>query len=104
MDERRKNPRLEVSFPVECDAILKKKYFYTVCKDLSVDGIKILSNEFIAKNQDIKLNINLVDKVLGVKGKVMWCSREPVIERYAAGIRFEEISDDNKKYLSSLVR
>lgn len=101
MEERRKNPRLNVSFPVECSLLTKKDYFYTVSKDISASGAKILTNDFVAKNQMLKLNINFIDKVLGLKGTVIWCNREPALERYSAGVKFEELNEEDRKYLSS---
>jgi hypothetical protein len=103
MQEKRKNQRINVSFPVECNLPSTRSYFYTVSKDLSISGTKILTNEFIARNQTLKLNINLVDRVLNVRGKVVWCNREPSLERYSAGIEFEGISRENKDYLNSFL-
>jgi hypothetical protein len=103
MQEKRKNQRVGVSFPVECNLLSGHNYFYTVSKDLSSSGAKILANEFMVKNQTLKLNINFVDRVLNLKGKVIWCNREPSFERYTAGIEFEEVSKENKDYLVSFL-
>lgn len=104
MDERRKNPRAYVSFPIECNLLPKGDYFYTVSKDLSIGGARILSNEFISKNNCLKLNINFIDKVVDLKAKIVWCNKERVAERYAAGLEFQELSDENKRYLYSILR
>jgi len=102
-DEKRRNSRSPISFPIECSVIPGKEYFYTVTKDLSVGGARILSDEFLSKNNCLKLNINLIDKVLGVKAKVVWCNKERASDRYYAGLEFVEIPEENKNYLSSII-
>lgn len=102
-DEKRRNQRSSISFPIECNVLPGKDYFYTVTKDLSVGGVRILSDDFLSKNNCLKLNINLIDKVLGVKAKVVWCNKERACERYSAGLEFLEIADDCKNHLSSII-
>jgi len=104
MDERRKAPRVGVSFPVECNILPAKDYFYTVSKDLSVSGVKIITNDFLARNHFLKLNINLIDNVLGLKARVAWCNKERAVDRYSAGLEFVEIDEQNRQYLSSIIR
>lgn len=102
-DEKRKNSRSIISFPIECNILPGTAYFYTVTKDLSVGGVRILSDEFLTKNNPLKLNINLIDKVLGVKAKVVWCNKERASDRYSAGLEFIEIADENKNHLNSIL-
>ncbi|MDD3296663.1 MAG: PilZ domain-containing protein [Candidatus Omnitrophica bacterium] len=103
MDERRKYPRIDVSFPVECQALPSQGYFYTVSKDLSEVGAKILTNTFIAKNNMVKLHLNLINKILDFKAKVVWCNKERVSERYTAGLEFTETDTAGKKELSNFI-
>ena len=101
--DRRTNPRINISFPVECRRPADKSYFYTVCKDLSVGGTKILSDKFMPKGKKIDLNINLVDNVVDLKAKVAWCVRERMADRYAMGMEFIEVNEDNRARLSGLL-
>jgi len=103
LDDKRKNSRSFISFPIECSVLPGGGYFYTVSKDLSLGGVRILSDEFLAKNNCLRLNINLIDKVLGVKAKVVWCNKERVSDRYSAGLKFVEIAEENKSYLDSII-
>lgn len=106
MSEKRKNPRINVSFPVECKFLPSRSYFYTVSKDLSLNGVKIISNEFIPKDDFLKLNINFIDKILNLKVKVVWCRKERVSERYCAGLEFVEMNkgsqDELHQFLSKV--
>jgi len=96
MEEGRKYPRMDVSFPVECKVFPQRTYFYTVSKDLSLGGIKILSNEFIPKDNALKVNINLIDKIISLKAKVAWCNKKRISDKYLIGLEFVEISRENQ--------
>ena len=100
MKNRRKDNRIDVSFPVECKALPSRTYFYTVSKDLSLGGTKILSNDLLKKNDTLKLNINLINAVLSLKAKVSWCNKERVSQRYTSGLEFVEITQPNLQELS----
>ena len=103
MSEKRKNPRIDVSFPLECKNLPSRNYFYTVSKDLSLTGTRILINEFIPKENLLKIHINLIDKVLDLKAKVVWCNKEKAVERYSIGVEFVEISDADQEELSAFL-
>lgn len=100
MVENRRFPRIQVSFPIECRSLLSRSYFYTVSKDLSLVGVKIITNEFLAKNDLLKININLINKMVNLKAKVAWCNKERASERYSTGLEFVEISPINREEIS----
>lgn len=99
MNNKREFPRVGVSFPVECKSVSAKNYFYTVSKDLSLGGIKIISSTFLPKNNTMKVNINLIDSMLDLRAKVAWCNKERLSERYTTGLEFVETSESSKKKL-----
>jgi c-di-GMP-binding flagellar brake protein YcgR len=99
MNEKRSFPRVGVSFPVECKVLSAKNYFYTVSKDLSLGGVKIVSNRFLPKDNTVKININLIDSILGLKTRVAWCNKERFSERYSTGLQFVETNEPSKKQL-----
>jgi c-di-GMP-binding flagellar brake protein YcgR len=101
--EKRRYPRVNVSFPVECNFLAKKNYFYTVSKDLSVGGVRILTNDFLPRGDFLKLHINLINKIIGLKAKVVWCNKERISERYSAGLQFVEINPANKNALGTFL-
>ena len=103
MDERREYSRVNISFPVECKLLPHRNYFYTVSKDLSMGGVKILSNAFLAKGNSLKLNINLIDNIVPLKAKVIWCNKQRVSQRYSAGLKFTEITETNRKRLDKFL-
>ncbi len=97
MEERRKYPRIDVSFPVECNILAQKIYFYTISKDLSLGGIKVLSDDFIPKDNVVRVRVNLIDEIVSLKARVAWCNRKRVSEKYLMGLEFVEISQENQK-------
>jgi c-di-GMP-binding flagellar brake protein YcgR len=97
MEERRKYPRIGVSFPVECNVLSQRLYFYTVSKDLSLGGIKILSDDFIPKDNIIRVRVNLIDETVSLKARVAWCNSKRVSEKYLIGLEFIEISQENQR-------
>ena len=99
MKERRETQRVDVSFPVECNLLTQRNYFYTVSKDLSLGGAKILSNDFLARGNNIKMNINLIDSVVMLKAKVSWCNKDRASDRYLCGVEFTEVNANNKNEL-----
>lgn len=103
MDERRKAQRSDISFPVECDLLPANSYFYTVSKDLSQSGAKIIIDRFIPKGNVIKMHINIIDRVVEIKAKVAWCNKERTSDRYTAGIEFLEINKTHSGALSKLL-
>lgn len=103
MQERRKYPRISISFPVECNLLPASSYFYTVCKDLSLGGLKILSEKFIPKDKLLKINIDLIDRVVNTKARVAWCNHTPASERYTAGLDFVEIGKQDQGAISQFL-
>ncbi len=103
MEERRKESRTIISFPVACDFLPRRNYFYTVCKDLSHNGIRIITNNFIPRGGFLKMNLNLIDKIINLKAKVMWCNKERYADRYQAGLKFIELDNISKTYLRGFI-
>ena len=102
-EEKRKFPRTSISFPVECDLAPKKSYFYTVSKDLSAGGLKIITDTFLAKGSTIKVKLNLVNQLVPAKARVVWCAKERFGDRYAVGLELMEINSRGKQELSTFL-
>jgi c-di-GMP-binding flagellar brake protein YcgR len=103
MQERRKYQRVDISFPVECDEVLHKNYFYTVSKDLSTGGVRIVSNKFLPKNEQIKVSINLIDKIVDLTAKVAWCNEVRASDNYLCGLEFVETNKNRRNEITSFL-
>jgi c-di-GMP-binding flagellar brake protein YcgR len=104
MFERRKYPRIGISFPVECSSLPSGNYFYTVSKDLSNAGVKIVTNNFLPKNKPVRVDINLIDKIISLKARVAWCNERPISDSYLVGLAFIEISKENQSNISRFIK
>jgi len=101
---RRKKRRVNISFPVEY--ILsgeKETAFTTVSRNLSLEGINLLGKDFLPPKENVKLNINLINKTAEVKTQVVWCCKRNDSEKYHIGMRFLDMSEKGKKYLQFLL-
>ncbi|MFC1514352.1 PilZ domain-containing protein [Candidatus Omnitrophota bacterium] len=103
MDEKRKQQRVKISFPVRCEGLDSRRGFYTVFKDISVGGLKVISEEFLAVNKAIKFEINLINTLVKGKGKVVWCNPQSFADRYFVGLEFTEIGPSAQKTLSDFL-
>jgi len=103
VEEKRKCQRLPISFPVECTTLPSRNYFYTVTKDISMGGVKIISDAFLSKGNPFKVNVNLIDKVIDLEAEVAWCNAQSRQQRYSAGLEFKNINPDDQKELSRFI-
>lgn len=104
MREKREYNRINISFPIEYRILPLSKYFYTVSKDLSLGGAKIITNTFVPKNKLVKVNLNLIDKLLRFNAKVVWCNKKRQSEEYFIGLEFERISETAKEEFSDFLK
>jgi Tfp pilus assembly protein PilZ len=59
--------------------------------DISVGGLRCLSDKPLATGAEIKIIIDMVDPVLEIPGIVIWC--RPVDESYELGIEYQGEKD-----------
>lgn len=103
MEEKRKKQRVRISFPVRCEPLKTHKSFYTVFRDISEGGVKLITEDFMSINTFLKCEINLVEELIRAKGKVVWSSPQPYSDRYYTGIEFTEIEPKSQERLSKFI-
>ncbi len=59
--------------------------------DISIGGLRCLSDKPLAAGAEIKIIIDMVDPVLEIPGIVIWC--RPVNESYELGIEYQGEKD-----------
>ncbi len=59
--------------------------------DISIGGLRCLSDKPLAAGSEIKIIIDMVDPVLEIPGIVIWC--RPVDESYELGIEYQGEKD-----------
>ncbi len=67
-----------------------RKTYYALTRDLSVDGMRILTEKFLPIETEIQMEIELLDsnKLINLNGKVIWISSLYEDELYEVGIEF----------------
>jgi len=104
MKERRKDKRFCLFFSLRGIILPERKnIFYTVGKDLSLKGIKILCEDFLSFKRIVRININLIDETAEMTAQVVWCNKRPYSERYYAGLEFLEVSEKDKCKLGHFI-
>ena len=103
MGNKRKHPRIKISFPVRCERLESHRSFYTVFKDISRGGIKLISEEFIGINKAVKFEINLINELIRGKGRIAWCNPQAYSERYMVGVEFTEMDTRTQKNLAAFI-
>ena len=103
MEERRKFTRVPISLPVESIPLPARKYFHTVSKDLSLIGMRIVLNDFMPHDKCLRVELNLINEVLHLKAKVVWCNQERMSDRYLAGLELVEVDDNSRKAIAQFL-
>jgi hypothetical protein len=103
--ERRKQPRIEVSWPVT--VIADWGSVQGEIKNINVEGVMILCEEPLRLNDTYQMSILPPDhKAIGVTGKVVWSDAYCMDENdgvFGIGLCLVEISDQDRKALSDIL-
>ena len=104
---RRQHPRVDLRMSAEVRTA--RSMFTATTRDLSEGGVGISSEYPLEEGAEVVLGLFLVlDDVesdtppLWVKARVAW-SAETDDNRYNAGVRFEVITDDQRKWLRQVL-
>lgn len=101
--EARKFPRARISFPLKCERGAEPAYFNTVSKDLSNGGVRVLSEQFVSPGEEVKLDINLIEKMVSARAKVVWCNESEYGQRYLFGAEFLNMSEEDRNTLKNFL-
>jgi len=103
--ERRKNPRVEVSWPITI--VAETGTIEGEIRNISVDGLLVFCEEPLRLNEVYRMSI-LPGKhhAIGVSGKIVWADAYCMDEDKAAfgvGICLVELTDEDRETLRALV-
>lgn len=104
MIERRHLLRIPISIPIKFRRVDYVAEQRNISKDLSVKGIRFLSQEFVPVSTHIKVEIKLREDAPAVKfiAKTAWIKSLYGDELYEIGARICEIGRDSSSFLSKL--
>ena len=106
--QRRQHPRIDAKLSAEIT--IYDEVFTATTRDISEGGVGLDLDRPLDEGQTLSLNLFLVvDEVedetaapLKVKGKVAWCA-ETEDGAWAAGVRFEDIAENQRAWLKQFL-
>ncbi|MCM8780723.1 MAG: PilZ domain-containing protein [Candidatus Omnitrophica bacterium] len=98
--EKRRNPRLRVHLPLRYQIRGTPEYSNSLCEDISLGGLSFINDKFIAPSTPLKLEINVLSRILSPQARIAWAAPLAHSDRYRMGVEFLEISPQEKNYLS----
>ncbi|MFH1338674.1 MAG: PilZ domain-containing protein [Candidatus Omnitrophota bacterium] len=101
--ERRNFRRVNARFPIRYQ-IKRGGFFATgLTQDVSISGTKLNADRFFPSGIKLKLELNILSKVIKPIGRVVWSQALPHSDRYQMGIAFIEVDPLEKNYLSDYI-
>jgi c-di-GMP-binding flagellar brake protein YcgR len=107
MDERRRAKRIKLNINIEYDISEYQKWVEAQSRNLSENGICIITGKELAVGSVVQLKFTLpdTDVPLQVTGKVIWNEFSLDEDYYIQGLEFTGLSPDNlelvRKYISA---
>lgn len=102
MIERRSHPRVEVSHPVLYLNVIFPRPKVGSTVDLSIGGTRIETPYSLITNEILDISIAINPHVIKCRGEVVHVL-DLIGERLQAGVRFEEMSKQDKLYLGEYI-
>lgn len=107
LEEKRKNQRLYITLDVEFDISSHQHWEASSVKNISVDGICLLTREHLPVGSllYIKFYIPDFETIIDVTGEVMWHGEHSISDEqyYENGIKFIEIKSSYRELISTYI-
>jgi hypothetical protein len=102
-EESRRFPRIQLKNPLRFQVRGSPDFGNSVSENISLNGIGLINNTFIAPLTTVMLEIQLFSRVLRPIGKVVWSQPSSHSDRYHLGAEFLEFDSKDKKLLSDFI-
>lgn len=103
LDEKRNFPRIKLHTPLRYQTRGGGEPNNSLSENISIGGISFMTDNFIAPNTCLMLEISILSKFINTVGKITWSAPLPHSDRYILGVRFIEIDSKDKKYLADCI-
>lgn len=105
-EERRKFTRENIHAPVQYEHKAATYFGSTMTRDISEGGIRIVLDNFLPHNTELKFKINLKEMpmVINTLGSIVWSQHLPHSNRYQFGVEFDEIDENYRRNLHEYLR
>lgn len=101
--EKRNFPRIKLRTPVRFQIRGMPRFNSTISDDISLGGLGMVNNDFIAPQTQVMLEINVLSRILRPVGTVAWSYPLSHSDRYRVGIKFLELDPREKTYLGDFI-
>ncbi|NQT95392.1 MAG: PilZ domain-containing protein [Candidatus Omnitrophica bacterium] len=105
--ERRRFPRVNARLPLQFKDIQRpiEAYTGTLTKDVSEGGARFISSDFLSIFTRVLLEMSVPSFSRPIKAisKVAWIQKIPRSNQYNVGIRFMDMTEEDKKHLASFI-
>lgn len=101
--EKRRFPRLDLSLPLHYKLRGCSEAGSSLTKDISIGGIRFITDRYIKPSTDIMLEINILSRVINPIGRIRWAQSLPHSNRYNVGLEFIQLAPEDKNYLSGYI-
>lgn len=102
-EEKRKYSRIDLHAALRYQILGTAQSYNAVSQNISVLGLSFVCDNFIAPLTPLRLEINLLSRVLRPIGQIAWASPLPHSNRNRLGIEFLEIDPIEKNYLKDYI-
>lgn len=102
-EEKRCFRRVELNAPVRYEIRGRADFGNTLTDNISEGGVAINSPVFIAPATPLKMEINILNRVLHPLGKVCWCQPLPHSSSNRLGVEFLEFEPLERGFLKDFV-
>lgn len=104
VSQQRRFPRVGVKIPVRYQTRGYPQIDNTVTQDISIQGLRLLGERYIAPETALSLEINLATRTIRATGKIAWSTVLPRSDRHYCGIEFLELEPQERVYLADFIR
>lgn len=105
--ERRQFPRINARLPLQFKDIQRpiETYSGSLTRDISAGGVRFLSNEFLSIFTRLLIEASIPSFSRPVKAisKVAWIRKIPSGNQYDVGVKFMDMTEEDKKHLASFI-
>ena len=98
-EERRRFLRVRVNAPLRYQLIGAQGFSNTVLENVSLGGVGFINDKFITPMTKLSLEVELLSRVLYLRGKIAWAASLSHSDKYHLGVEFSEVSLEDKNYL-----
>ncbi len=98
--EKRRHPRLKVSYPISFICFNKLKIGET--QDLSLGGMKIQSRAMLFEGETFDFTVVMNGHTISPRGRIVYTETRPEFT-YGAGISFLHLSEDHQTQLDGFL-